>query len=310
MKPMLGLAYNMMMKSYYQQKLLKKKADEQFWFLGHIMISPFYIAQLCLLMDNIDACRSWIMRGYVDRTLPPDNILINSELSDHMKTLSLTKKFLHQNSLFETSQVLESGGSYSDLSQSILHRNALTTSTFSTLITNDHPLNILKPFFRQTSQTKQRLHTRMELYGVEPRREIPGDGNCQFYSLSDQLTGTLHYASFIRYCIVVWLKAHADYQLSNGAILKDFVHDKSWENYINDMSRNSVWGDHLTLLAAAELFQSKVFVISSVPGDNYVVEIVPENSIPRRTIMISHEAEYHYGSIRQTSIHLRNPLLQ
>jgi hypothetical protein len=32
---------------------------------------------------------------------------------------------------------------------------------------------------------------RMELYNLKERRTIPGDGNCQMYSLSDQLYGTL-----------------------------------------------------------------------------------------------------------------------
>lgn len=55
-----------------------------------------------------------------------------------------------------------------------------------------------------------RLKERMEYYNLEVRRDIPGDGNCQFYSLSDQLTNTINHASFIRRSLVNWLRLNSD----------------------------------------------------------------------------------------------------
>jgi len=151
----------------------------------------------------------------------------------------------------------------------------------------------------------------MFLYGVEARRSIPGDGNCQMYSLSDQLTGNINHATFIRRTLVRWLRGHANTVLLNGSTLKDFVCDRKWEDYCAEMATDKTWGDHLTLIAAAEVFCSRVVIISSIPGDNYVIEVNPvlgqkavtlENSTiecvpPQNIMMLSHFAEFHYGSI-------------
>lgn len=64
--------------------------------------------------------------------------------------------------------------------------------------------------FNQPNESKKRLQTRMDLYGIETRKKVPGDGNCQFYSLSDQLTGSFNYASFIRSSVISWLGANGD----------------------------------------------------------------------------------------------------
>jgi len=147
------------------------------------------------------------------------------------------------------------------------------------------------------SDAKNRLNSRMTLYGVKAHREIPGDGNCQMYSLSDQLCGNLNHAKYIRRALVSWLKTNSEISLSNGCTLKDFVHDQSWENYCQKMLKDGEWGDHLTLIAAAEVFQTVIIIISSIPGDNYVIEIIPTFTAPQRTIMLSHFAEFHYGSV-------------
>lgn len=61
----------------------------------------------------------------------------------------------------------------------------------------------------------------------------------------------------------------------NESILHEFVHDKPWEEYCEQMSRDGCWGDHLTLLAISELFGAVVSIMSSVEGDNFITEIHP-----------------------------------
>jgi len=149
----------------------------------------------------------------------------------------------------------------------------------------------------------------MMIYGVEQKKEVPGDGNCQMHSLSDQLCGNFSYSKFLRRSIVTWLRANGELKLANGALLKEFV-DKPWDQYCNDMSKDGTWGDHLTLISACELFSIKVIIISSVQGDNFILEINPEFSKPRRVVMLSHYAEYHYGSIQYVDPTMRNMMLE
>ena len=49
---------------------------------------------------------------------------------------------------------------------------------------------------------------------------------------------------------------------------------EDWGAYVSEMSRDSAWGDHITLQAAADASQVGMCVISSYK-DNFVIEIVP-----------------------------------
>ncbi|EGC30747.1 hypothetical protein DICPUDRAFT_11435, partial [Dictyostelium purpureum] len=103
---------------------------------------------------------------------------------------------------------------------------------------------------------------------------IPGDGNCQMHSLSDQLYGNLDHSYEIRFIIVQWLRL-----------------------YCTKMAKSGFWGDHLTLLAAAEIYKANISIISSVESHNYFVEITPSSVKADKTILLSHHAESHYGSL-------------
>jgi len=73
------------------------------------------------------------------------------------------------------------------------------------------------------------------------------------------------------------------------------------------MAKDGVWGDHLTLIAASEVFNARIVIISSVPGDNFVVDISPIGCdvaaegvpprVPSHLLTLSHFAEFHYGSV-------------
>jgi len=244
------------------------------------------------------------------RNNPDFNLLVkNNELMEILsEDVSITKErfafeedvrnYRSQQVVFEDPSSLERS-----MSESQIVRNALTTSTLDFLVDQRLPLAInLRDFFQPVVNTlhyeaHSRLKQRMQLYGVKARREIPGDGNCQMHSLSDQLCGNLSHAKHIRRRLVSWLKAHASLELPNGCTLKDFVHDQTWDQYCAKMSKEGEWGDHLTLIAASELFSARVMIISSIPGDNFIIEVVPALSSTQNTIMLSHFAEFHYGSV-------------
>ncbi|EGC31870.1 hypothetical protein DICPUDRAFT_10755, partial [Dictyostelium purpureum] len=146
----------------------------------------------------------------------------------------------------------------------------------------------------------QRLNERLELYSLENNRDIPGDGNCQMHALSDQIYGDLNHSFEIRRAIATWLIKNKNLVLSNGAKLSQFAVTTNWNKYCNQMARRGTWGDHLTLLAAAEVFKSQITVISSVESDSSsFIEIIPKSIEKNKVIFLSHHAEQHYGSLRQ-----------
>ncbi|EGC34334.1 hypothetical protein DICPUDRAFT_79899 [Dictyostelium purpureum] len=143
-----------------------------------------------------------------------------------------------------------------------------------------------------------RLYDRLELYNLENSRDIPGDGNCQMYALSDQIFGDLNHGPEIRRAIVAWLRNNKNFTLKNGAKLCQFANTNNWDRYCDRMSRNGTWGDHLTLLAASELLKSQITIISSVQSESgSLIEIIPSSIHNSREILLSHHAK-HYGSLR------------
>jgi len=119
----------------------------------------------------------------------------------------------------------------------------------------------------------------------------------------------------VRTRIIDWLKRNERYDLddSNSACLGDFLdRDQypSWENYCKYMSGNTVWGDHLTLVAATEAFGVNLWILSSVDvgdpvqinkanqtGDNFITTLSPRIAKPDKTARLAHYHELHYTSL-------------
>lgn len=142
-----------------------------------------------------------------------------------------------------------------------------------------------------------RLMARLEAAGMKQKSVIPGDGNCQFHSISDQLFDTLEQSAWVRAKIVEWLRSHGDWELpDNGARLRDFAYEE-WDAYCNNMARPGIWGDHLTLTAASHLFGVRIVLFSSIEDNNYVTEYLPAVITSPTVLYLCHYAEYHYGSV-------------
>lgn len=151
---------------------------------------------------------------------------------------------------------------------------------------------------REAAAGQQRLSERLETYGLREKTPVPSDGNCQFAALSDQLYDDFAHAPLLRARAVAWLRAHRDWDVGNGAPLEVFVPTGDFDEYLADMARAGVWGDHLTLIALTEALQVKITVLSSVEGDQYITEIVPRGATDSmRVLLLSHFAEFHYGSL-------------
>ncbi|EGC32921.1 hypothetical protein DICPUDRAFT_81296 [Dictyostelium purpureum] len=165
------------------------------------------------------------------------------------------------------------------------------------LVNSNGRLSLDPTPLNETEKALIRLNERIELYQLMPKKEIPGDGNCQMHALSDQIFGDLEHSVIIRNNIVDWLRQNKGFYLPNGETLSDFVTTNSWEEYCNSMSQNGTWGDHLTLVAAAEIYKINISIISSVESQSSsFIEITPSIKC-QNGILLSHFAEFHYGSL-------------
>src|ERR1041385_422425 len=98
---------------------------------------------------------------------------------------------------------------------------------------------------------------------------------------------------------VQWLRAHGDKELANGSRIRDFIEKREpYADYCDDLSKDGVWGNHLTLIALANWFEVPIIIISSVEGDicHLIVDpYEPQNG--RRVLYLSLLHEFHYGSL-------------
>ncbi|CAN0881182.1 OVARIAN TUMOR DOMAIN-containing deubiquitinating enzyme 10 [Linum grandiflorum] len=143
------------------------------------------------------------------------------------------------------------------------------------------------PSLDEVTSDHERLLNRLHAFGfVEVK--VPGDGNCQFRALSDQLYGTSDRHKTVRREIVKQLKA-------NPEMYEGYV-PMTYGEYLKNMSRSGEWGDHVTLQAASDSYGVRILVMTSFK-DTYYIEILPQKQKPKGVIFLSFWAEVHYNSI-------------
>jgi len=150
---------------------------------------------------------------------------------------------------------------------------------------------------------QESLDERLSLYGLKEKTAIKGDGNCQFSALADQLYNDPSAHAKVRKMVVNWLRENRNYTLPNGTRIIDYLQTErfpEWKDFGDYMEQDKVWGDHFTLIAASELFQIKIVVVSSIevePGIDPFTVIIPKQWMKDRVIFLSHLHELHYSSL-------------
>lgn len=188
--------------------------------------------------------------------------------------------------------------------------NALAATLRADKMAEDEIQSTLKALYEDKMMNKRkqleveeqhtRLMGRFKLFGLKEKANVPADGNCQFHALSSQIYDDFVHSKQIRAEIVQWMREHGTFSLGNGTILADYCPMDSWKSYCDYIARDGIWGDHLTLVAACVVYNAKVLIVSSVDGEDFVseIEVPPQpNQSPLRALLLSHYAEFHYGSL-------------
>jgi len=160
------------------------------------------------------------------------------------------------------------------------------------------------PFSSGKSTPASRMKERLEKHGFVEKLVVP-DGNCQMRALADQIHGDEKYHNDVRSKIMSWLSNNEKYKVddSGTTTLGDFIDRDQypkWMSYVSYMSRNGSWGDHITLVAASEVYGVKIGIISNVEdhgAGQYLTYILPRNIKPTKSVNLSHWHEMHYNSL-------------
>ena len=142
------------------------------------------------------------------------------------------------------------------------------------------------------------MRRRLDGLGLR-ENEVDGDGNCQFRAIADQLYGSPDRYAEVRADIVEHLR-------SNSARYSAFV-PESYDAYIEDMGLDGNWGDHLTLIAASNVYGLEIRVYTSYDRNwERVIRPTDDGNI-RRVIQLSFYAELHYNSVHPITNEGQNP---
>ena len=155
------------------------------------------------------------------------------------------------------------------------------------------------PFSAETSREDKIAAGRVRLterLRSETLREtaMEDDGNCQFRALSSECYGTQRWHRAIRLRVV----AHIASQKAEFAPF--FPGAGAFEGYLAEMRLPGTWGDELTLRAAADLLQAKVFVITSEEENwflHYDPQLTQTSVSETRCLFITYISPIHYNTI-------------
>ncbi|ESQ54013.1 hypothetical protein EUTSA_v10027041mg, partial [Eutrema salsugineum] len=123
----------------------------------------------------------------------------------------------------------------------------------------------------------ERLQDRLEWEGYSEVK-VKSDGNCQFRALADQLYNTSDLHKQVRQEIVKQLK-------SRPKLYKGLVGKTDFSEYVKNMSNDSVWGDEVTLKAAADVYGVKILLITSLKDVPFTVVVPRSQKQPDRVIL-------------------------
>lgn len=150
---------------------------------------------------------------------------------------------------------------------------------------------------------------------------VSASGDCQFRALAGALYSDENRHTEVRSRVASWLNTHQKVTLRVSSSpsstettqldFEDFLSKDeypSWKAYCVSVARPGSWGDHLSLIAAANTFNANIHVISGVAAatdeqattliEPQVVETKPA-SAPPSTIYLTHYPEYHYNYVKK-----------
>lgn len=159
----------------------------------------------------------------------------------------------------------------------------------------------------------ERMANRLQKYRMREKNISP-DGNCQMRAIADQLFGDQEKHNEVRRNVVQWLQSNEKFPVdeTGSTTLSEFLdRDQfpTWRHYCDYMARDRAWGDHMTLLAAAQVYHARIWVLSNVDSDDSqcvsVINPIPSPASLRgnaktnqvRDVRLSHWAELHYNSL-------------
>ena len=141
---------------------------------------------------------------------------------------------------------------------------------------------------RQSDEIDEKFKKKLEELGYFIR-EVGGDGNCLFRSVSEQVEGNEHnFQEYREKCV--------NYMKENKDVFAPFIEDdEPFDKYVERMSQNSEWGGNLEIYALSKVLEAN-FYIYMLDQPMYIVKNFEK---PKKNIMLTYHEGKHYNSLRK-----------
>ena len=141
---------------------------------------------------------------------------------------------------------------------------------------------------RQNDEIDEKFKKQLETLGYFIR-EVGGDGNCLFRSVSEQVEGNEHNFQEYREKCVNYMKENKD---DFAPFIED---DEPFDKYVERMSQNGEWGGNLEIYALSKILEAN-FYIYILDQPMYIVKNFEK---PKKNIMLTYHEGKHYNSLRK-----------
>ena len=120
-------------------------------------------------------------------------------------------------------------------------------------------------------------------------REVGGDGNCLFRSVSDQMDNNeQNYKMYRDICI--------DYMSKNQDEFAPFIEDdETYDKYLERMGEDGEWGGNLEIYALSKALNANFYIYIH----KHPMYIVNNFEKPKKNILMTYHEGKHYNSLRK-----------
>lgn len=140
------------------------------------------------------------------------------------------------------------------------------------------------------------------------RHGVIGDGNCQFYSLCWNICKTTRRHAELRALIITHMRGPGRYYFEKFYAPSYPGQPSTYDGYLSLMSKDKTWGDHLTLQAAAAVYNLEVRLLTADPfghasgrDDSAKPYLTISSLEPMPKVIWLSFAAQHYSPIEATS---------
>eukprot|EP01091_Cochliopodium_minus_P014359 TRINITY_DN4867_c0_g2_i1.p1 TRINITY_DN4867_c0_g2~~TRINITY_DN4867_c0_g2_i1.p1 ORF type:complete len:498 (+),score=165.32 TRINITY_DN4867_c0_g2_i1:122-1615(+) len=156
---------------------------------------------------------------------------------------------------------------------------------------------------------RERMEERISKFELFLNDNTDNEGDCLFDSVANQLelNGIVYLTKEdVRARVARWLVENKDFNINkSGETLETWLkvtQQKTWDEYVENMSKPKVWGDEIALKAITEVFGVRIILFSSTVSEtHFISEHLPKNQSKDKdllpTLKICHFLEYHYQSL-------------